>query len=61
MLVHTVVWVLAVLMELLFSFALCYGVFYSRHLSRSNVVGLLGIVVLAMILGRLGGVRAAAL
>lgn len=62
MLVHTVVWIAAVVSELLFSFALFYGIFYSERLSRSNAAGLvLGIILSAVVLGGLGAPAAAAI
>ena len=51
---HTIVWVIAVIGELLFSFVLFYAVFYSRSVDRQKIGGLvIGVVLWALILGGL--------
>ena len=51
---HAVVWVIAVVGELIFSFTLFYGVFYGARMTQPKLAGLLlGVVLWAFILGGL--------
>ena len=51
---HILLWVIAVVGELIFSFMLFYGVFYGAPMTQPKLAGvLLGVVLWAFILGGL--------